>query len=255
MTLRIPTYPDLAGKVAVVTGSSRGIGAATCRMLAANGAKVVVNGRDEAAVRETVESIRSDGGDVTGFAADAADLDALGRLRAATERVYGPADVLGAFVAGGGPLPGPTAQITEPEWDAALRGNLSVTFLTLKTFLPGMIEREIPHRLSEEATTPRVHLAGCFRVRVVETFDVPPVVRNLDDPVTLRDHKMPVLPRASNSTRKAATHSHDGDVGHDFNLSGSRTNVVSTSPRYLRGHCVRGSGLTNDRPRPVALPR
>ena len=52
-------YPDLAGKVAVITGSSRGIGAATCRTLAASGAKVVVNGRDEAALHATVETIRS----------------------------------------------------------------------------------------------------------------------------------------------------------------------------------------------------
>src|SRR5215213_11221861 len=41
-----PTYPDLAGKVAVVSGGSRGIGAANCRLLAQNGAKVTVNGRD-----------------------------------------------------------------------------------------------------------------------------------------------------------------------------------------------------------------
>jgi len=141
MTATIPVYPDLAGKVAVVTGSSRGIGAATCRMLAADGAKVVVNGRNEAAVRKTVANIRTNGGEATGFAADAADLDALERLREETERVYGPADVLGAFVAGGGPLPGPTAQITEPEWDTAIRGNLTATFLALKAFLPGMVER------------------------------------------------------------------------------------------------------------------
>jgi NAD(P)-dependent dehydrogenase (short-subunit alcohol dehydrogenase family) len=38
--------PDLAGKVAVVTGGSRGLGAATCRALAANGARIAVNGRD-----------------------------------------------------------------------------------------------------------------------------------------------------------------------------------------------------------------
>src|SRR6266540_5996438 len=116
MTLTVPVYPDLAGKVAV-------------------------NGRDETAVGETVKSIRSDGGDATGVAGDAADLDALQRLREEAERAYGPADVLGAFVAGGGPLAGPTAQITGPEWEAALRGNLTVTFLALKTFLPGMIER------------------------------------------------------------------------------------------------------------------
>jgi 3-oxoacyl-[acyl-carrier protein] reductase len=141
MDSRIPRYPDLAGKVAVVTGSSRGIGAATCHMLAANGAKVVVNGRDEAALHETVEEIRADGGDATAIAADVAKLDAVEHLREETERAYGPAEVLGAFVGGGGPPPGPTAQITEQEWDAAIRGNLNVTFLTLKSFLPGMVER------------------------------------------------------------------------------------------------------------------
>jgi 3-oxoacyl-[acyl-carrier protein] reductase len=138
---RIPRYPDLAGKVAVVTGSSQGIGAATCRLLAANGAKVVLNGRDPAALEATVTRIRRDGGEATGVAADVAEPGALERLREETERTYGPADVLGAFVGGGGPPPGPTAQITPEEWDAALRGNLSVTFLTLRCFLPGMVDR------------------------------------------------------------------------------------------------------------------
>ena len=141
MDARIPVYPDLAGKVAVVTGSSQGIGAATCRLLAANGAKVVVNGRDPAALQETVEKIRRDGGEATGVAGDVADPAALERLREETERTYGPTEVLGAFVGGGGPPPGPTAQITPEEWDAAICGNLSVTFLTLRCFLPGMVER------------------------------------------------------------------------------------------------------------------
>ena len=141
MDSRIPVYPDLAGKVAVVTGSSQGIGAATCRLLAANGAKVVVNGRDPAALEETVTKLRRDGGDAIGVAGDVADPAALERLREETEHTYGPTDVLGAFVGGGGPPPGPTAQITPEEWEAAIRGNLTVTFLTLQAFLPGMVQR------------------------------------------------------------------------------------------------------------------
>jgi 3-oxoacyl-[acyl-carrier protein] reductase len=120
MDSRAPVYPDLAGKVAVVTGSSQGIGAATCRLLAANGAKVVLNGRDPAALTETVTRIRSDGGQAIGVAGDVAQPDALERLREETERTYGPTDVLGAFVGGGGPPPGPTAQITPEQWEAAI---------------------------------------------------------------------------------------------------------------------------------------
>lgn len=51
------TYPDLTDKVAVVTGGSRDIGAATCRLLAEGGAKVTVNGRDEAAIDVVIGKI------------------------------------------------------------------------------------------------------------------------------------------------------------------------------------------------------
>jgi 3-oxoacyl-[acyl-carrier protein] reductase len=141
MQTNIPTYPDLAGKVAVVTGSARGIGAAACRLLAANGVSVIVNGRDQAALEDTVDAIRREGGNAMGIAADATDYDSVDHLREKTERTYGPVDILGAFVGSGGPPPGPTTEITPEEWHAAIDGNLTVTFLTLKSFLPGMIER------------------------------------------------------------------------------------------------------------------
>jgi 3-oxoacyl-[acyl-carrier protein] reductase len=73
LALDIPLYPDLADKVALVTGGSKGIGAQTCRMLAANGVKVVVNGRDEAAINELVTELRFDGGSETDVAADCTD--------------------------------------------------------------------------------------------------------------------------------------------------------------------------------------
>ena len=141
MTLSIPTYPDLAGKVAVVTGGSGEIGAATCRLLAANGAKVAVNGRDEARIGAVVDEIRSDRGQAIGVGAEVRDFAAIERMREQVEQELGPVDVLAAFAASGGPPPGPTVQITEEEWRSAIDGNLTATFLTLKSFLPTMIER------------------------------------------------------------------------------------------------------------------
>jgi len=143
MTLdqRGPTYPDLAGKVAVVTGGSRGIGAATCRALAANGVRVAVNGRDEAAIAAVVAQIRSFGGQAIGVAADVTSVDAIEHVRQRVEQELGPVDVLAAFVAGGRAGPGPIAQLTEEAWRSTIDGTLTSTFLTIKSFLPGMIER------------------------------------------------------------------------------------------------------------------
>jgi 3-oxoacyl-[acyl-carrier protein] reductase len=137
----IPTYPDLAGKVAVVTGGSGGIGAATCRLLAANGASVVVNGRNESAIAAVVAEIRDQGGQAIGVAGDVTDHAAVEELRGGAENEYGPTDLLFAFAGGGKARPGPTAGISEDDWRSSVDGNLTATFLTIKSFLPGMIER------------------------------------------------------------------------------------------------------------------
>jgi NAD(P)-dependent dehydrogenase (short-subunit alcohol dehydrogenase family) len=84
----------LDGKVALVTGSSRGIGAAIARRFAESGAKVVVNGRDEAAIDAVRSDIESRGGKAIGVAADVTDFDAMERMREAIERELGPVDVL-----------------------------------------------------------------------------------------------------------------------------------------------------------------
>jgi 3-oxoacyl-[acyl-carrier protein] reductase len=136
----VATYEDLAGKVALVTGGSRGLGAATCRALAANGAKVAVNGRGTAAVDHVVGELRDKGADATPVIADCTDRDALARARDHIEAALGPVDVLVAF-AGGGRQPQPVADIDEHEWRADIDRNLTATFLTVKTFVPGMIPR------------------------------------------------------------------------------------------------------------------
>jgi 3-oxoacyl-[acyl-carrier protein] reductase len=137
----IPTYPDLAGKVAVVTGGSGGIGAATCRLLAANGASVGVNGRNEAAIEGVVAGIKDQGGRALGVAGDVTDHAAVEEMRNRIEGEFGPTDLLFAFAGGGNARPGPTAGISEDDWRSSVDGNLTATFLTIKSFLPGMIER------------------------------------------------------------------------------------------------------------------
>jgi 3-oxoacyl-[acyl-carrier protein] reductase len=135
-----PTYVDLADKVAVVTGGSRGIGAATCRLLAENGAKVAVGGRDEAAINSVVQEIRGGGGEAIGVAADLTDFAAVERMRRRIEVELGPVEVLAAF-AGGQGYPTPTEQMAEEQWRSVIDSDLTATFLTVRTFLPGMIER------------------------------------------------------------------------------------------------------------------
>src|SRR5512132_1938377 len=138
---KVPIYPDLAGKVAVVTGGSGGIGAATCRLLAANGARVAVNGRDRTRIQAVVDAIREGGGEAVGVDGDCTDPAAVRRLRQAVEQELGPAEVLAAFVGGGRARPGPVADIPEEDWQSTLDSSLTATFLTLKSFLPGMIRR------------------------------------------------------------------------------------------------------------------
>jgi 3-oxoacyl-[acyl-carrier protein] reductase len=140
MPTSIPSYPDLAGKVAVVTGGSGEIGAETCRFLAANGMKVAVSGRNKDAIEAVVADIRARSGEAIGVAADCLDSAALDDLCEATERDLGPIDVLCAF-AGFDNGPAPLDRVSEEDWRAMIDGNLTATFLTLKAFLPSMIER------------------------------------------------------------------------------------------------------------------
>jgi 3-oxoacyl-[acyl-carrier protein] reductase len=135
-----PSYPDLRGKVAFVTGGSRGIGAATCRMLAANGVRVAVNGRDEGAIDEVVQTIRRIGGEAVAAPADCTDGDALARARESVQRELGEVEILAAF-AGGLGLPTPFLQLSEESWRASVDANLTATFLTIRTFAPAMVER------------------------------------------------------------------------------------------------------------------
>ena len=131
------SYPDLAGKVAVVTGGSRGIGAATARALAANGAAVAVVGRDQTALAEVTAAINSAGGRAIGVGADCTDEGELASLHQRVADDLGPVDILVPF-AGGEGMPVPTGSETGEHWRRVVDADLTSTFLTISTFLPDL---------------------------------------------------------------------------------------------------------------------
>jgi 3-oxoacyl-[acyl-carrier protein] reductase len=133
-------YSDLEGRVALVTGGSRGIGAATCRLLAANGVRVGVNGRDPSPIEALVDEIRTAGGEAIAAPGDVRSWTAVEGVRERTERELGPVDILMPFAGGFGAYTA-VQDIAEEEWHAVIDLNLTTTFLALKSFLPGMLER------------------------------------------------------------------------------------------------------------------
>jgi len=133
-------YPDLAGKVAVVTGGSRGIGATTAEELAADGAEVVIVGRDQDALDAAADRIAARGRRPLAIRADTSADDQVDRLARTVIARFEAPDVLAVF-AGGNGMSVPTAEETGAHWREVIESDLTSTFLTTNAFLPAMIER------------------------------------------------------------------------------------------------------------------
>ncbi|HMB84991.1 MAG TPA: 3-oxoacyl-[acyl-carrier-protein] reductase [Candidatus Dormibacteraeota bacterium] len=117
----------LAGKVAIVTGGTRGIGLAIARLLAEDGASVVVSGRDAARLEAAVKELESLGAPAMAVAADAAKREDADRLVEATRERFGRVDVLvnNAGITRDQLL----VRMKDDDWDQVLDTNLRGVFL------------------------------------------------------------------------------------------------------------------------------
>ncbi|MFE9105594.1 SDR family NAD(P)-dependent oxidoreductase [Actinomadura geliboluensis] len=130
----------LSGRVAIVTGASRGIGAATARALHEAGAAVVLAARDGAALAELAAEIGAAGGRALAVPTDVTDPDAVERLVHRAVEEFGRLDAAVNNAAGGGHPPTPLADVAVADFDSALTVNLRGVFLCMKHQIPAMLD-------------------------------------------------------------------------------------------------------------------
>jgi len=129
----------MQGRVALVAGASKGIGAVTARAFAAAGAAVVLGARDIAALESVAAGIVADGGRALPVRADVADVDSMRNLVGQAMATYGRLDM--AFNnASGGPMPAPLAEIDPAEFDQGIATNIRGTFLGMKFQIGAMLD-------------------------------------------------------------------------------------------------------------------
>jgi NAD(P)-dependent dehydrogenase (short-subunit alcohol dehydrogenase family) len=122
---------QFAGKVVLVTGGGTGIGRAVAQAFARQGASVVVAGRSEGTLNETVKQIEFDGGRATAVGTDVSRSTDLDSLMAATVDAYGRLDIA-VNSAGVLTAMGPVGDIDEEQWTALLAINLTGVLLSMK---------------------------------------------------------------------------------------------------------------------------
>lgn len=142
--MTVPTDSPLAGQVAVVTGSGRGIGAAIAVRMAGMGASVVVCGRTRSTLETTARSIAGNGGRAEVVECDVANLASVQNLAAYVEKTFGRTDIL-VNNAAIGAFDGALHSMDPEEWHKTLQTNLSGVFYTIRSFAPMMVRAKQGH--------------------------------------------------------------------------------------------------------------
>jgi NAD(P)-dependent dehydrogenase (short-subunit alcohol dehydrogenase family) len=125
----------LAGRIALITGASRGIGAAVAKAYAAEGAQVILTARTQGGLEEVDDAIRAGGGNATLFPADLTDYDTIDQMALAIYQRFGRIDILVANAGILGPLT-PMHQIDPEQWDAVMAINLTANWRILRACDP-----------------------------------------------------------------------------------------------------------------------
>lgn len=132
----------LEGKVAIITGSNSGVGAATAELFAKEGAKVVISARRQGPLDEVAEKIRANGGEVLAVPTDVSKVEDVENLVAKTVEAFGKIDILVNNAANVGLKDGRVDELTLEMWDAIFSSDMRGTFYATQCVLPYMQKNE-----------------------------------------------------------------------------------------------------------------
>lgn len=149
----------LAGSVALVTGASRGLGAAVAVALAGEGAHVVIAARDDAGLTATDDTIRAAGGEATLLPADLTRADVTDAIGANLYERFGRLDIL-AHAASVQGTPMSVGRIDDEDWDRSLAVNATATWRLIRTAEP--LLRAAPHGRVVVVTHPAAGTAPAY---------------------------------------------------------------------------------------------
>ncbi len=125
----------LSGRIALITGASRGIGAAVARAYAAEGAQVIVCARTQGGLEEVDDAIRAEGGSATLFPADLREFDTIDQMALAIHQRFGRLDILVGNAGILGTLT-PMHQIEPKQWDEVMAINLTANWRLVRACDP-----------------------------------------------------------------------------------------------------------------------
>jgi NAD(P)-dependent dehydrogenase (short-subunit alcohol dehydrogenase family) len=132
---------DLEGRIAMITGPAKGMGAAITKAFAAEGAKLALIGRDIAAIEPVAAEVKADGAQAIVVKCDLTDAKQCEIAAAKTKEAFGRIDILVNVAGGSGPVGKPGVETTPEEFDEIIKLNMNGCFHTMRGVLPTMIEQ------------------------------------------------------------------------------------------------------------------
>ncbi len=161
----------LKNKIALVTGSSRGLGYATAFTLAKEGCKVAINGRDEAKIKAAAEKMSKDtGAEVIGLGGDVSLPDAPAQLIEKTTQAFGGLDIL--ITNAGGPPPGNIDSLDESAWQKGVDLCLMLHVRLIQSALPHLRKSSAASILTVTSVSTKQPIANLLLSNSIRTATV-----------------------------------------------------------------------------------